>query len=182
MANCILALLRGKAHKIKPVSDFLLIRKGKNFKLKSTIQVKLVSSSAWNRDRSTLAGSARFTGCCWPALRKTQSMSGCLAVTLDNVSGSIVLIASANWDWTTYSATKASMPCLLLMSKLIAAAFSGPCLRTKSSSLSCLRPTAMTLLPSSTSRSPRAAPMPDVAPTIRTERYLKGIMTDERAC
>ena len=80
----------------------------------------------------------------------------------------------------TNSRTNSSMFCRSVMSNLAALALSFPCLRTKSSSLSCLRPTAMTLEPSWTRRSAIAAPMPDVAPIIRMFLYWKGIFGIDR--
>ena len=68
-----------------------------------------------------------------------------------------------------------SIFCRSAMSNFIALAFCCPCLRTKSSSRACLRPTAMTLEPSWTRRSAIAAPMPDVAPIMRICLYWKGI-------
>ena len=42
----------------------------------STMQVKFVLTSAWNASRLTSAGLESATGCCVPALRKTQSRLG----------------------------------------------------------------------------------------------------------
>ncbi len=75
--------------------------------------------------------------------------------------------------------TNSSMFRESVMSNLATLALSLPCLRTKSSSLSCLRPTAMTLEPSRTRRSAVPAPMPDVAPIMRTCLYWKGILKDD---
>ena len=75
--------------------------------------------------------------------------------------------------------TNSSMFRESVMSNLTALALSLPCLRTKSSSLSCLRPTAMTLEPSRTRRLAVPAPMPDVAPIMRTCLYWKGILKDD---
>ena len=74
------------------------------------------------------------------------------------------------------SITNLSIFCRSVMSKFTALALSFPCLRTKSSSLSSLRPTAMTLEPSWIRRSAIAAPIPDVAPTRRICLYWKGIV------
>lgn len=46
----------------KLVSFFLLIRKGRNFIVRSTKQEKLVVISEWKADRSTFAGCARLIG------------------------------------------------------------------------------------------------------------------------
>ena len=61
---------------IKLVSVSLLIRKGKNFIVRSTRDEKLVDTSEWNADRSTFGGSARLVTVCTPAFRNTQSRSG----------------------------------------------------------------------------------------------------------
>ena len=45
---------------ISPVSVFLLMRKGRNFIVRSTKQEKLVSISEWKADESNVAGSARL--------------------------------------------------------------------------------------------------------------------------
>jgi len=53
-----------------------------------------------------------------------------------------------------------------------------PCLLTKSSNLSFLRPTAVTLAPACIKRSAIAAPMPAVAPINRTCLYGNSIVAE----
>ena len=49
-----------RTYYIRPVSVFLLMRKGRNFIVRSTKQEKLVSISEWKADKSNFAGSARL--------------------------------------------------------------------------------------------------------------------------
>lgn len=71
----------------------------------------------------------------------------------------------------TYSAANCGTWSMLVMSKTAAFALLSPCLPTKASSLSFLRPTAVTLTPSSINRSAIPLPMPAVAPIKRTCLY-----------
>lgn len=49
-----------ESYYIRPVSVVLLMRKGRNFIVRSTKQEKLVSISEWKADKSNFAGSARL--------------------------------------------------------------------------------------------------------------------------
>lgn len=66
------------------------MRKGRNFSVMSTIEVKLVATSEWKVDRSKFTGSDNFIEFWVPALSQMQSKLGycfvMLASPLDNAS------------------------------------------------------------------------------------------------
>lgn len=68
----------------------------------------------------------------------------------------------------TYEAAKDGIPSRLAMSSWIVETLSEPCFWINESSLSFLRPTAVTWEPLLMIFSARARPMPDVAPMTRT--------------
>lgn len=68
------------------VAVFLLVREGRNFMVRSTMEVKLVETSEWNSDRLTFSGCARLIGVWTPAFKKTQSKSGYVCVILGCLS------------------------------------------------------------------------------------------------
>ena len=62
IALVVTTLLVTETYNIKLVSVFFVMRIGRNFMVKSTMDVKLTPISAWKAARSTVSGRARLIG------------------------------------------------------------------------------------------------------------------------
>lgn len=98
-------------------------------------------------------------------------------------TGSVLEWDGKAWKWGTKDLfAQSPMASRSETSNASPATLSAPCFATNASSLSFLRPTAMTKMPLAIMRSASAWPMPDVAPVTSTVLYGNGMVVDELGC